>query len=119
VFNARSMYVMMYFIMSNIFGSVRREIFIVFHSVWSSEYLPHPHHKRRYYTRINLCQLFLIRHALRSLFKVPDIWSVTRGGSVKAIVDNILSRPINLQLIIIRFIPSDRITRIDDFSVAM
>jgi len=31
------MYVMMYFIMSNIIGSVRREIFIVFHSVWSSE----------------------------------------------------------------------------------
>jgi hypothetical protein len=68
---------------------------------------------------INLCQLFLIRHALRSLFKVPDTWSITRGGSVNAIVHNILSRPFNLQLIIIRFIPPDWINRIDDFSVAI
>jgi hypothetical protein len=26
----------------SIFGSVRREIFIVFDSVWSSDHLPHP-----------------------------------------------------------------------------
>jgi hypothetical protein len=56
---------------------------------------------------------------LSSLFKVPDISIVTSGGSIKAIVDNILSRDTNLQLIIIVFIRSDRISLIDDFSVAM
>jgi hypothetical protein len=43
-----------------IFGSVRREIFIAFDSVWSSEYLPHPPYKKYVMDGINLCKLFLI-----------------------------------------------------------
>ena len=70
-------------------------------------------------TVLTFVSSFLLDKRLRSLFKVPDISNVVRGGYDKAIVDNMLSRPSNLHLIITRFVPFDWINLMDDFSVAI
>ena len=80
----------------------------------------HQHYDSQSFLTIHKWRIkFFDKIDLPNLFRVPDIWSVTRGGSVKAIVDNMLLRPFNLQLIIIRFAPWDWTNRIDDLSVAM
>ena len=99
------------------FGSVRREIFIA--SLTQSGAAKLTSSPIRDKQSIVLTFVSFFDKRLRSLFKVPDISKVVRGGYDNAIVDNILSSPSNLHLIIIRSVPSDWINLIDDISVAM